>query len=159
MLISFMNACFINLWLTKYTVLQYKFWFNHVFVVLFMFYSIDKFISDNEGRSETFTSCFYIIYHMDLMNCVFLSRPEYLEHSILDILDSPSNETKTFVPANPAQKVLGIHYICFIYFFKYFNWLCFCIFVFHTGDWTIWNNWKASGRKTFDLSENVIMQV
>ncbi|XP_062847869.1 rap1 GTPase-activating protein 2 [Trichomycterus rosablanca] len=43
---------------------------------------IDKFISDSES-----------------------SRPEYLEHSILDILDSPSNETKTFVPTNPNQKV------------------------------------------------------
>ncbi|MCJ8728062.1 hypothetical protein PDJAM_G00000160 [Pangasius djambal] len=32
-------------------------------------------------------------------------RPEALGHSILDILDSPSNESKPFVPANPNQKV------------------------------------------------------
>ncbi|XP_017579931.2 rap1 GTPase-activating protein 2 [Pygocentrus nattereri] len=43
---------------------------------------IDKFISGNES-----------------------SRPESLEHSILDILDSPSNETKPFVPTNSNQKV------------------------------------------------------
>ncbi|KAI5618340.1 rap1 GTPase-activating protein 1-like, partial [Silurus asotus] len=43
---------------------------------------IDRFISDTES-----------------------SRPESLGHSILDILDSPSNETKPFVPANPNQKV------------------------------------------------------
>ncbi|XP_036444690.1 rap1 GTPase-activating protein 1 isoform X1 [Colossoma macropomum] len=43
---------------------------------------IDKFISGNES-----------------------SRPESLGHSILDILDSPSNETKPFVPTNSNQKV------------------------------------------------------
>lgn len=33
------------------------------------------------------------------------SRPESLGHSILDILDSPSNETKPFVPTSSTQKV------------------------------------------------------
>ncbi|GAA6104004.1 rap1 GTPase-activating protein 2 [Tachysurus ichikawai] len=43
---------------------------------------IDRFISDSES-----------------------SRSESLGHSILDILDSPSNETKPFVPTNSSQKV------------------------------------------------------
>ncbi|KAK2855281.1 hypothetical protein Q7C36_007150 [Tachysurus vachellii] len=43
---------------------------------------IDRFISDSES-----------------------SRSESVGHSILDILDSPSNETKPFVPTNSTQKV------------------------------------------------------
>ncbi|XP_066539970.1 rap1 GTPase-activating protein 1 [Hoplias malabaricus] len=43
---------------------------------------IDKFISGNEG-----------------------SQPDSLGHSILDILNSPSNETKHFIPTNSNQKV------------------------------------------------------
>ncbi|XP_053092586.1 rap1 GTPase-activating protein 1 isoform X6 [Pangasianodon hypophthalmus] len=55
------------------------------------------------SKLADFHSLLVLIHEIFIL--FYSSRPETLGHSILDILDSPSNESKPFVPANPNQKV------------------------------------------------------